>query len=616
MDFVMYVGGSVWALDWCPQIHENPNSLVKCEVLPYFSPLFIAIAAHPPESYYHNLGAPLIGRGIIQIWCVLNVRVNDEEAVLSEKKPKHRYQNTGSKRPRGRHRKKPIDEPQPDQVKRPKGRSRNKSISESSNSDLNVQPLSVQYPEESFQFASVDNVPGNTEEDVPYKNHHKKQKGLKEAICTYDAIPKTSMWSKKLESKVQKKTNNDGKIQNEESEPSSAINQHFHFNPGLDATAPNNVLGCNLFEVSPSSSIPGDLALPRAVLYLAHNGRVAWDVKWKSYHINDSKCNQRLSYKRISIIILYNANRTQKFFKWVVLLPHLIHQIRWEVHLPNMVKNIYTSSPKQGTDPRFVKLDPVFKFSKLKCGDIQSDPFLPLWDVHPLPKFIYSLDWVPDPRCVMISFDYGTMRLLNLVPAACDVPISGKPFGANKQNQDCTWYCYVLSGELTSQAVGKRFSQNRTPHFACGSLTKEDSAVVVNTPLPDIPLPLKKPSIGCMIALLGCQLGIPSFFLNSQQLVESVAVLSEGNDPGTESEPEETLTALKRKIKQKSLAPNIEEATNKEEDETGKEVESKIETFPPMIVAMHRVRWNMNKGSERWLCYGGAAGIVRCQEIR
>lgn len=38
-DFVMYVGGSVWALDWCPQVHENPNSLVKCEVLPYFSPL-------------------------------------------------------------------------------------------------------------------------------------------------------------------------------------------------------------------------------------------------------------------------------------------------------------------------------------------------------------------------------------------------------------------------------------------------------------------------------------------------------------------------------------------------------------------------------------------------
>ena len=33
------------------------------------------------------------------------------------------------------------------------------------------------------------------------------------------------------------------------------------------------------------------------------------------------------------------------------------------------------------------------------------------------------------------------------------------------------------------------------------------------------------------------------------------------------------------------------------------------------MVAMHKVRLNMNKGSERWLCYGGAAGLVRCQEI-
>ena len=40
-----------------------------------------------------------------------------------------------------------------------------------------------------------------------------------------------------------------------------------------------------------------------------------------------------------------------------------------------------------------------------------------------------------------------------------------------------------------------------------------------------------------------------------------------------------------------------------------------IEVFPLKMVAMHKVRWNVNKGSERWLCYGGAAGLVRCQEI-
>lgn len=40
-----------------------------------------------------------------------------------------------------------------------------------------------------------------------------------------------------------------------------------------------------------------------------------------------------------------------------------------------------------------------------------------------------------------------------------------------------------------------------------------------------------------------------------------------------------------------------------------------FEVFPPKAVALHRLRWNMNKGSERWLCYGGAAGIIRCQRI-
>lgn len=37
--------------------------------------------------------------------------------------------------------------------------------------------------------------------------------------------------------------------------------------------------------------------------------------------------------------------------------------------------------------------------------------------------------------------------------------------------------------------------------------------------------------------------------------------------------------------------------------------------FPSKLVAMHKVRWNLNQGSENLLCFGGAAGILRCQEI-
>lgn len=91
-----------------------------------------------------------------------------------------------------------------------------------------------------------------------------------------------------------------------------------------------------------------------------------------------------------------------------------------------------------------------------------------------------------------------------------------------------------------------------------------------------------------------------------------------------------TLAALKNKQKPKSRSSS----KKKEEDDQamvcideeamdiqGKENEkgeagNRIEVLPPKVVAMHRVRWNMNKGSERWLCYGGAGGIIRCQEIR
>ena len=39
--------------------------------------------------------------------------------------------------------------------------------------------------------------------------------------------------------------------------------------------------------------------------------------------------------------------------------------------MPQAVSAVYLSSKKDATDPRFVKLAPVFKCSDLKCGDTQ-----------------------------------------------------------------------------------------------------------------------------------------------------------------------------------------------------------------------------------------------------
>jgi len=69
------------------------------------------------------------------------------------------------------------------------------------------------------------------------------------------------------------------------------------------------------------------------------------------------------------------------------------------------------------------------------------------------------------------------------------------------------------------------------------------------------------------------------------------ALCYDGNDRGSDSGSDESSS---KKVK-------------KERDEG--------EVLPCKIVGLHGVRWNMNKGSERWLCYGGAAGILRCQRI-
>ncbi|KAJ6911714.1 hypothetical protein NC652_022099 [Populus alba x Populus x berolinensis] len=80
----------------------------------------------------------------------------------------------------------------------------------------------------------------------------------------------------------------------------------------------------------------------------------------------------------------------------------------------------------------------IFSLLKYSCCRTKllnncSDPFRPLWDLHPAPKLIYSLDWLPDPRCIILSFDDGTMRVLSLARAAYDAAVNGKPSVGPKQ---------------------------------------------------------------------------------------------------------------------------------------------------------------------------------------
>ncbi|KAG2686544.1 hypothetical protein I3760_09G010400 [Carya illinoinensis] len=724
-DFVIHVGGHVWALDWCPRVHERHECPIKCE--------FIAVAAHPPGSSYHKIGAPLTGRGVVQIWGLLNVSMNEDEVPPPAEKPKQgpkssrdmKDKSTVSKRPRGRPRKKPVE----DNVaittqKRPRGRPRKNLIEKSPDnldcSEQYVQALAVQFPEDSSDLVAIDSVPGDTQEHAMQEDSGKKQKIYKQAASKCNPALETPLQCRRLKNKKRTRSCSDNTspllLELIEDIGSSVVNQ-IQAEPAANINFSHN----GSLEISSAGClIPNDVALPRVVFCLAHNGKVAWDVKWQPSNACDS------------IKMGYLA----------VLLGNGSLEV-WEVPLPRTMKVVYSSDHPEGTDPRFVKLEPVFRCSMLKGGGIQSipltvewsaspphdlilagchdgtvalwkfsvsssskdtrpllcfsadtvpiralawapvesdpesanviltaghgglkfwdlrDPFRPLWDLHPVPRIIYSLDWLPDPRCVILSFDDGTMRTLSLLKAAYDVPVTGKPFGGTKQQGLHSYYCSsfaiwsvqvsrltgmvaycsadgtVLRFQLTTKAVDKDHSRNRTPHFLCGSLTKEESAITINTPVPNSPFPLKKSlnkSGDTPVSMREFSLEprvktASDKVANGPSTDAQTLALCYGDDPSTESGPVEALRHPKSKKRPKKSSsgkiPEDGQALVCRDEEPpkaqGKEhvkVEARaIDAFPPKIVAMHRVRWNMNKGSERWLCYGGAAGVVRCQEI-
>ncbi|KAK9127703.1 hypothetical protein Syun_016500 [Stephania yunnanensis] len=145
-----------------------------------------------------------------------------------------------------------------------------------------------------------------------------------------------------------------------------------------------------------------------------------------------------------------------------------------------------------------------------------SDPYRPLWDLNVLRRVVYSLDWLSDPRCVILSMDDGTLRTLSLSKAVYDVPATGKPFVGGQQQGLSSYFCSsfpiwsvqasrlagliayccadgsTLNFQLTTKAVEKDSSRYRASHFVCGSVMEEDTTLVVNSPLPNVPFPMKK----------------------------------------------------------------------------------------------------------------------------
>ncbi|KAL8204972.1 hypothetical protein R6Q57_010595 [Mikania cordata] len=744
-DFVMNVGGPVWALDWCPRVHKKSTLDTNVE--------FIAVSAHPPESSYHKIGNPLTGRGLIQIWCLLNTSQGRQvEIPLVKVKSRKAFTNidpTKPKRPRGRPRKPPINKMDSnDQLKqdlpvqspessnnllqlvfieeidktansckpqKPRKRPRKKSVKKSSNnfdsSNKNMQPvteytnnsppsspepIAVKFPDKSTETLSIDKFSPLTHEILAKEQVTKKYTKVfnprpinySTDYCAKSTWTKSKSKLTKCQTKRASQVKGDNspnlsqKCENPNQDDALPGCQTRRKNQEKDADSPNLSQNCE-------SPLDQDNVLPRLVMGLAHNGIVAWDVKWRPFDTHPISKH----------IMGYLA----------VLLGNGALEV-WEVPLPHVTKAIFSSCQKKDNDPRFLKLKPVFLCSMLKSGDRQSipltlewsasaphdlilagchdgmvalwkfsasssskdtrpllcfnadtvpirtlkwaplasdpesantivtaghnglkfwdlrDPFHPLWDI-PSQKNINSLDWLPNPRCVLLSLDDGEIKIISLLTAACDVPVTGMPSDKKPQHGTYSYYCSsssiwsvqasrstgmvayccsdgkVVHFQLTTKAVEKDPHRNREPHYLCGSITEEDSCLTVLSPLPNIPIPMKISSTEWGDTPKTSR-GVKSRSNQEKRAKEQISKCQTPSKHTSEGTQLETQTQTSRALVCIDNDTKIEDVEN-----------VKIEVFPPKSVAMHRATWNMNKGGERLVCYGGAAGILRCQEI-
>lgn len=255
----------------------------------------------------------------------------------------------------------------------------------------------------------------------------------------------------------------------------------------------------------------------------------------------------------------------------------------------------------------------------LKFWDLR-DPYRPLWELSTAPRAVLSLHWLKDARGIVISLEDGTLKFLSLSRIANDVPVTGRPFAGTKTQGVSTYqlsehliwnvhvsettgyaaYCgadgTAVRFQLTSRFWEKEPGRNRVPYFLCGSLAEEGTVIKIggvlqHSPLPNVPLVAKK--------------GPKAQDIQKEKL-QTITNLEYVDPELREGQQESKALVL--------VDPQIQESGGICNG-TVNECPQNVEVFPPKSVALHRLRWNMNKGSEKWLCYGGASGIIRCQRI-
>ncbi|EEE56812.1 hypothetical protein OsJ_06404 [Oryza sativa Japonica Group] len=263
----------------------------------------------------------------------------------------------------------------------------------------------------------------------------------------------------------------------------------------------------------------------------------------------------------------------------------------------------------------------------LKFGDLR-DPYRHLWELTTARRAVISLQWLKDARGIVISLEDGALKFVSLLRIANDVPVTGRPFVGTKTQGVSTYQLpeYLIWSVHASEITGyaaycvadgtavcfeeKEPGRNRVPYFLCGSLSEGTTIKIgialPNSPLSNVPLETKRATKTCKDVAQLHVIEEGKLLTNS----ECNCAINPSIRDGQQDEPDEGQETGAIVLAAPSMQENFGTSTSR-----GSESPENFEVFPPKAVAMHRLRWTMNKGSEKWLCYGGAAGIIRCQRI-
>jgi general transcription factor 3C polypeptide 2 len=96
------------------------------------------------------------------------------------------------------------------------------------------------------------------------------------------------------------------------------------------------------------------------------------------------------------------------------------------------------------------------------------DPFRPVFEFQISRACITNMDWLAQPRCMLVTMDDGTLRLFGLDNAGSNTPFTGKPYSGTQLQGLQSYFCssFSLWAAQASRTLGT-FSPPSLPPSAC-----------------------------------------------------------------------------------------------------------------------------------------------------